>query len=220
MAAWSKAQVYDRSPSEIAGSNPAGGLDVCLLWLFCVVRWKSLRRADRSSRGVLSTVVRRCVWSRDLMNEETMVRVGLQCQKKYLTVIAGVNFEAGVCLGVGLILPCVWLRLLSLILPRSSKVLSLTKLPFAWCWHPSVCTASCCCTFLTAVQVGWYEVWQGSTVTTLWQQTCADTPHFQLPGLIRKQMLSKRDLRLVRRCGVVWLDECFPTFRHFFLFQS
>ena len=36
-----------------------------------------------------------------------MVRVGLQCQKKYLTVIAVVNFEAGVCLGVGLILPCV-----------------------------------------------------------------------------------------------------------------
>jgi len=30
----------------------------------CVVRWRSLRRADHSSRGVLPTVLRRCVWSR------------------------------------------------------------------------------------------------------------------------------------------------------------
>jgi hypothetical protein len=33
----------------------------------CVfVRWRSLRRADHSSRGVLPTVVRPCVWSRNL----------------------------------------------------------------------------------------------------------------------------------------------------------
>lgn len=40
------------------------------------------------------------------MNEETLACVGPQCQK-YLTVIAGVSFEAGVSLGVGFILPCV-----------------------------------------------------------------------------------------------------------------
>jgi len=27
-----------RSPAEIVGSNPAGGMDVCLLWVLCVVR--------------------------------------------------------------------------------------------------------------------------------------------------------------------------------------
>ena len=38
----------------------------------------SLQRADHSSRGVLPTVVRRCVWSRNLKNEEAMARVGPQ----------------------------------------------------------------------------------------------------------------------------------------------
>ena len=37
-AARSKARVYGRSPAEIVGSNPAGGMDVCLLWVLCVVR--------------------------------------------------------------------------------------------------------------------------------------------------------------------------------------
>ena len=39
-------------------------MDVCLLWVLCVVRKRSLRRPDHSSRGVLPTVLRRCVWSR------------------------------------------------------------------------------------------------------------------------------------------------------------
>jgi len=26
------------SPAEIVGSNPTGGMDVCLLWVLCVVR--------------------------------------------------------------------------------------------------------------------------------------------------------------------------------------
>ena len=30
--------VCGRSPAEIVGSNPAGYLDVCLLWVLCVVR--------------------------------------------------------------------------------------------------------------------------------------------------------------------------------------
>ena len=42
---------------------PPEGMDVCLLWVLCVVRYRSLRRADHSSRGVLLTVVCR-VWSR------------------------------------------------------------------------------------------------------------------------------------------------------------
>jgi hypothetical protein len=35
LAALSKALVYGRSPAAIVGSNPTGGMDVCLL---CVVR--------------------------------------------------------------------------------------------------------------------------------------------------------------------------------------
>ena len=38
----SRRYVCDRSPAEIVGSNPAGGMDVCLLWLLCVVRYRSL----------------------------------------------------------------------------------------------------------------------------------------------------------------------------------
>jgi hypothetical protein len=41
----------------IVGSNPAGSMDVCLLWVLCVVRQRSLRRAGPSSRGVLPSVV-------------------------------------------------------------------------------------------------------------------------------------------------------------------
>jgi hypothetical protein len=56
---------------------------VCLLWVSCVVRMRSLRRADRSSRGVLPTVVCRCVWSRNLVNEEALSPWGgCRAQKK------------------------------------------------------------------------------------------------------------------------------------------
>ena len=56
--------------------------EACLsvLWLLCVVTWRSLRRADHSSTGVLPTVVRRYLCSRNLMNE-TIALVGLQRQK-------------------------------------------------------------------------------------------------------------------------------------------
>jgi len=37
---------------------------------------RSLRRADHTSRGVLPTAVRRCVWSRNLVNEEAMAHWG------------------------------------------------------------------------------------------------------------------------------------------------
>jgi hypothetical protein len=50
-------RVCGRSLVGIGGSNPAGGMDVCLLWVSCVVRQRFLRRADHSSRGVLPSVV-------------------------------------------------------------------------------------------------------------------------------------------------------------------
>jgi hypothetical protein len=34
----SKAWVCSRSPAGIAGSNLTGGMDVCLLWVLCVIR--------------------------------------------------------------------------------------------------------------------------------------------------------------------------------------
>ena len=34
---WSKAWVRDRSLAGIAGSNPAGGMDIYRLWVLCVV---------------------------------------------------------------------------------------------------------------------------------------------------------------------------------------
>ena len=56
-AALSKAWVYGRSLAGIACSNPAGGMDVSVLWVLCVVRERSLRRADHSSKGVTQNVV-------------------------------------------------------------------------------------------------------------------------------------------------------------------
>jgi len=56
VAARSKAWVCDRSLAANVGSNPAGGMDACLFWVFCVVRERSVRRANHSSteRGVSS----------------------------------------------------------------------------------------------------------------------------------------------------------------------
>jgi len=63
-------------------------MDVCLLWVLCVVRYRSLRRADHSPRGVLQTVLRRCVWSRNLVNEEVLARVGPQRHRKKQLIIS------------------------------------------------------------------------------------------------------------------------------------
>jgi len=49
--------------------------------LFCV-RWRYLRRADHSSRGVLPTVMRHCGCYGNLKNEEAMARVGPQFHRK------------------------------------------------------------------------------------------------------------------------------------------
>jgi hypothetical protein len=57
VAVRSKAWVCGRLFTGIMGSNPAGSTDVCLLWVLRVVRYKSMRRAGYSNRGVLPNVV-------------------------------------------------------------------------------------------------------------------------------------------------------------------
>jgi hypothetical protein len=69
-------------------------MNVCLLWVLCVVRYRSLRRADHLSTGVLPTVVRRCVWSRNLKNEEAMTRVGSQRHRKKTATCFGSSYRA------------------------------------------------------------------------------------------------------------------------------
>jgi hypothetical protein len=64
----------------IAGLNSAGGMDVCLLWVLCVVTYRSLRWADSLSR-VLPTVMHR-LWSRNLKNEVALAFLGLLHQRE------------------------------------------------------------------------------------------------------------------------------------------
>ena len=72
----SKARVFGRSPAEIVGSNPTRGMDVCLLRVMRVV--KLITRPEESP-----TVVCRCVWSRNLVNEKALAHlVLLRPQKK------------------------------------------------------------------------------------------------------------------------------------------
>jgi len=49
------AWVCERSLAGIVGSNPAGSMNV-YCGVACVVRWRSLRRANYLSRGVLPCV--------------------------------------------------------------------------------------------------------------------------------------------------------------------
>jgi hypothetical protein len=60
MAERSEARVCGGSFAGTEDSNPAAGMDVCLLRVLCVVRQRSLRRAHFSSREVLLTAV--CHW--------------------------------------------------------------------------------------------------------------------------------------------------------------
>jgi hypothetical protein len=55
-AARSKMWVCGSSPTAIVGTDSAGGMDVCLLRVFGVVRHKSLCQAGHSSRAVLPSV--------------------------------------------------------------------------------------------------------------------------------------------------------------------
>ena len=56
MASPYKSRVCGRSRAGIAGLNHAGSLDVCHLWLLCLVRLRSVRQLDHSSRGILPIV--------------------------------------------------------------------------------------------------------------------------------------------------------------------
>ena len=68
VAARSKAWVCGHSPVDIVGSNPTGGAWMSVCCECCVL----LDRADHSSREAQLTVVRSCVWSRNLVNEEAL----------------------------------------------------------------------------------------------------------------------------------------------------
>jgi len=78
VAARSKAWACGRSHAESVGLSRAAGINISLFSVLCLLKQISLRRADHSSRGVLPTVVRRYVWSRNIKNKETMNRVGQQ----------------------------------------------------------------------------------------------------------------------------------------------
>ena len=56
MAAWSKAWVCGRSLAGMAGSNPAGSMDVFRVIVVCC-QVEGLRRTHHSSRGVLPSMV-------------------------------------------------------------------------------------------------------------------------------------------------------------------
>ena len=50
----SKKWVCGRSLAGIAGSNPAGDMNIRILCVLCDVRLRSVLRADHSSRGVFT----------------------------------------------------------------------------------------------------------------------------------------------------------------------
>jgi hypothetical protein len=56
VAALSKVWVCSRLLDETVGSNPAGSMNVCLVWVLCIVKKRSLRRAGYSSIGVLPSM--------------------------------------------------------------------------------------------------------------------------------------------------------------------
>ena len=84
--AQSKAWVCGRSLAGIAGSNAVACMDVCLLWVLCIVRYRSLRRADSSSRRVLPSVVCLSIIS----NSEPwrgLHQLGLSSHKQYAQLV-------------------------------------------------------------------------------------------------------------------------------------
>ena len=81
-AARPKTLVCGRSPAEIVGASTTWALGCLYVVIVVCVRYSSLRRADHSSRGVLPTVVRRCVLSGNLANEEDQAHWGVSPQKQ------------------------------------------------------------------------------------------------------------------------------------------
>jgi hypothetical protein len=70
VAARSKAWVCFRSLAGIAGSNPTGGMDVCLLWVLCVVRSLCVGLITRPEESYRVLCVWVCSWNLD--NEEAL----------------------------------------------------------------------------------------------------------------------------------------------------
>jgi hypothetical protein len=67
----SKAWVCSRSPAEIAGLNPAGGMDICLLWVlsFCQVEvsatgWSLVQRSPTDCGVSLCVISKSQEWGR------------------------------------------------------------------------------------------------------------------------------------------------------------
>ena len=69
-----KSWVCGRSPAEVLGSNPVGGIDIYLLPLFRVVRQSSLRRTDHSSRGIQPSVVCLSAILKPLLDEDALTQ--------------------------------------------------------------------------------------------------------------------------------------------------
>ena len=100
---------YSRSQWTRGPRPSSAGACLLILWVrippgswmfvcceYCVL---SLRWADPSSRGVLPTLVRHCVWSRNLVNEEDMVHWGLLCQKKWISAACVGSWRSNVSEG-------------------------------------------------------------------------------------------------------------------------
>ena len=146
LAARSKALVCGRSHAEIAGSNPTEGMDICLLCVLCVVKQRSLRQTDHSSRTVLPTVVRRYVWSRNLVNEEVMVHWRDVAPKKKKKQISVRRIVKDLCLNVPQTRRDVLHQIVSWLLQKKtagSSVCQITKCHIPECsppWEPGAHT--------------------------------------------------------------------------------
>jgi hypothetical protein len=92
---------------------------------FCVLSGRGLRQADHSSRGVLPIVMRRCLWSRNLMNEKALARAGpRRYKKKNNHLISHLNLTQFVCT-----LPLLFYLAFSPLILSNNIVLPIPMLP-------------------------------------------------------------------------------------------
>jgi hypothetical protein len=85
VAARYKAWVCGRSLVGIASLNTVGSIDVCLLWFLCLVKYRVLRRADHSSRGVLPSVA--CISVINKPHRGGLGQLGLSVLGREITVV-------------------------------------------------------------------------------------------------------------------------------------
>jgi hypothetical protein len=76
--------VCDRSHAEIVGSNPTGAWMFVSIVVCCQVEVSAT--SWPLARGTLPTVVCRCVWPRNLMNEEALAHLGRLSRLKQTSV--------------------------------------------------------------------------------------------------------------------------------------